>query len=325
MSNFIVNTDIPNLRVVIREGDQYNINIVPGRITTIRTGSFNTYADLAGIANTASYALTAQTLLGTILSSSYALTSSYAETASYAPAILPSGVISSSTQVDYTQIQNQPTTIPTASYVLNSVSASFALTASYVSGAASTWDDIANKPIGLVSSSLQINTGSFSGSFVGQLLGTASWATNTISSSYAQTSSLAYQVSVYTGSIAIGSTTYTGSFTGSFVGDGALLTNVASCIISGSPPTSNVEAGDLWYDDDSGKTYIYYTSASVSNWVLQSDPTYDPGAIIQAATASLALAIPTSAPVTPQTGSLYFSGSYLFIYDGVQYKSASLN
>jgi len=215
MSNFIVNTDIPNLRVVIREGDQYNINIVPGRITTIRTGSFNTYADLAGIANTASYALTAQTLLGTILSSSHALTSSYAETASYAPAILPSGVISSSTQVDYTQIQNQPTTIPTASYVLNSVSASFALTASYVSGAASTWDDIANKPIGLVSSSLQINTGSFSGSFVGQLLGTASWATNTISSSYAQTSSLAYQVSVYTGSIAIGSTTYTGSFTGS--------------------------------------------------------------------------------------------------------------
>jgi len=159
----------------------------------------------------------------------------------------------------------------------------------------------------------------------GTLVGTSSWANNTISSSYAQTSSLAYQVSVYTGSIASGSTAYTGSFTGSFIGDGALLTNVASCIISGSPPTSNVEAGDLWYDNDTGKTYIYYTSASVSNWVLQSDPTYDPGTIIQAATASLALTIPTVPPAIPQTGSLYFSGSYLFIYNGTQYKSASLN
>lgn len=55
MSNFIVNTDIPNLRVVIREGDQYNINIVPGRITTLVTGSFTSYADFAGVALTASY------------------------------------------------------------------------------------------------------------------------------------------------------------------------------------------------------------------------------------------------------------------------------
>lgn len=55
MSNFIVNTDIPNLRVLIREGDQYNINVVPGRITTVRTGSFNTYADYAVLAATASY------------------------------------------------------------------------------------------------------------------------------------------------------------------------------------------------------------------------------------------------------------------------------
>lgn len=72
MSNFIVNTDIPNLRVVIREGDQYNINIVPGRIGTLRTGSFNTYADFAGFAysasltfaQSASYSLNAQALNG---------------------------------------------------------------------------------------------------------------------------------------------------------------------------------------------------------------------------------------------------------------------
>ena len=76
MSNFIVNTDIPNLKVVIREGDAYNINIVPGRINTVRTGSFTSYADLAGLAVSASY------VSGTGVfaeSSSYAITASYAE------------------------------------------------------------------------------------------------------------------------------------------------------------------------------------------------------------------------------------------------------
>jgi hypothetical protein len=76
MSNFIVNTDVPNLKVVIREGDAYNINIVPGRISTIRTGSFTSYADFAGTAATASY------ISG---SSVYAASASYAITASYAP------------------------------------------------------------------------------------------------------------------------------------------------------------------------------------------------------------------------------------------------
>ena len=56
--------------------------------------------------------------------------------------------------------------------------ADYASTASYVSGGASTWDTIANKPTGLVSSSVQINTGSFSGSFTGRLIGTGSWATS---------------------------------------------------------------------------------------------------------------------------------------------------
>jgi len=32
-----------------------------------------------------------------------------------------------------------------------------------------------------------------------------------------------------------------------------------------------------------------------------------------------------AAPVTPKLGSVYFSGSFLYIYDGTQYKSASLN
>jgi hypothetical protein len=59
---------------------------------------------------------------------------------------IPVGSVSSSTQIDYTDIQNKPTTIETASFV--------------------EFDNIANTPT-LVSSSAQINTGSFTGSFIG--------------------------------------------------------------------------------------------------------------------------------------------------------------
>lgn len=75
MSNFIVNTDIPNLRVVIREGDQYNINIVPGRITTLVTGSFTSYADMAGMAASASY------VSGAGVFAQFATSASFAQTA----------------------------------------------------------------------------------------------------------------------------------------------------------------------------------------------------------------------------------------------------
>jgi len=108
------------------------------------------------------------------------------------------------------------------SQVTGVVSSSYAVTASYVSGAAATWDDISGKPSGLVSSSVQINTGSF-----------------------------------------------TGSFNGSF----------SNIISSGSSPTPSENY--LWYDDTTGKTYIYYVSASVGQWVLQSDPTYEPAPTLQ--------------------------------------------
>lgn len=145
--------DVPNITVKVQQGDQYNVNVNTNTITPIRTGSFTTYADQAGNAYTASYAFVAQAVFGTIESASIALTASYVE---YDNVVNKPTLVSSSTQVDYTQIQNQPTTIPTASYVLNAVSSSFALTASYISGAASTWDTVTNKPDGLVSSSTQV-------------------------------------------------------------------------------------------------------------------------------------------------------------------------
>lgn len=138
---------------------------------------------------------------------------------------------------------------------------------------------------GIISSgSVRITTGSFtSADFVSGSRGLFTAVTSSLfgTSSWAQTASVAYQVPAYLGSVAVGSTPYTGSFTGSFIGNGALLTNVGNCTISGSAPTVNVEAGDLWYEDTTGKTYVYYVSASVSSWVLQSDPTYVPDPTIQ--------------------------------------------
>jgi hypothetical protein len=115
------------------------------------------------------------------------------------------GVVSSSTQVTYTQLQNIPVGI---------VSSSTQVTALL--------------PTGTVSSSLQINTGSFSGSFVGSLLGSSSFSTTASAAtsitftpstaSFAITSSYVLPTGLPTGTVSSSLQINTGSFTGSFVG-----------------------------------------------------------------------------------------------------------
>jgi hypothetical protein len=90
-------------------------------------------------------------------------------------------------------------------------SASFATTASYVAGAVADWNTLANKPAGIVSSSTQINTGSFSGSFTGTFTGTASVAAAATSASFAPTI-------LPSGIVSSSRQINTGSFTGSFIG-----------------------------------------------------------------------------------------------------------
>ena len=81
---------------------------------------------------------------------------------------------------------NSITFVPTSASF--STTSSFATTASFV----------LNLPSNIVTSSAQINTGSFSGSFIGihtgSLFGTASWANNSISSSFATTASAATSI-----------------------------------------------------------------------------------------------------------------------------------
>ncbi len=122
----------------------------------------------------------------------------------------------------------------------------------------------------------------------------------------------------------------TGSFSGSFQGlissaSYALTASYAAnagsgggsgVTITGSAPSSPTN-GDLWYENTTGKTYIYYTSASVSQWVLQSDPTYQPSPTLQdfqdvtdlGATTTNAITITnTTAAVSSGSGALVISG-----------------
>jgi hypothetical protein len=116
--------------------------------TQIKSGSIPTTALSGGVVSSS-----AQATAWVVATASFATTASYAANSI---ATLPVGIISSSTQVNYTQLQNIP--------------------------------------VGIVSSSSQINTGSFSGSFTGTLLSTASWASNSVSSSFATTASAATSI-----------------------------------------------------------------------------------------------------------------------------------
>jgi hypothetical protein len=66
--------DVPNLSVRILQDSSYNVNVVPPVIVSLRTGSYNRFADVALLAFTASYVSGAGI---------FAASASYAETASY--------------------------------------------------------------------------------------------------------------------------------------------------------------------------------------------------------------------------------------------------
>ena len=50
------------------------------------------------------------------------------------------------------------------------------------------------------------------------------------------------------------------------------LTNVPD----GTNPPSNPEAGNLWYNSDQGRLYIYFEDADSSQWVDASPDSWDP-------------------------------------------------
>ena len=181
------------------------------------TASFASQSISASYATTSSYALTAQTLLGSVVSASYAATASFvtlAQTASY---------------VLQAQTASFVTLAQTASYVLNAVSSSFATTASFT-------------PNALVTASVSLNTITFTkgdGSTFPITVNTGSGGGGTPGGSNTE---IQYNnVGVFGGvpTLTYDGTTLkaTGSFSGSFIGDGSGLT--------GLPSTSGVTRGQI--------------------------------------------------------------------------------
>lgn len=193
--------DTSDILVVIDKGDEYNVNLQPPDQYGISIKSGDTYIVNIDLPTTIA-ATETDTYYRVADFALTALTASYVSGAATSTdwnniTNKPVGLVSASQQVSYTGLSNVPVGILSSSTQINqlsNVTASFALTASYVSGAASTWDDISNKPEGLISSSVQINTGSFSGSFTGELIGTSSWALNAITSSFSTTASAATSI-----------------------------------------------------------------------------------------------------------------------------------
>jgi hypothetical protein len=212
-----IKLDIPNLvvlvkadpdyrKVIVKPDSNYNLNINVPRLVSQISGSFIQFAETA---LSSSYALTASYVAGgTISTASYAITASYAENAGGGAGFPYSGsaIITGSLLISGSGLQVigqgitgsllgtasiaenitliragnyetgsiqpvTPTSSGTTTFASSSISASYALTSSYVE-----YTNVANKPT-LVSSSTQINTGSFSGSFIGTFVGSASFAT----------------------------------------------------------------------------------------------------------------------------------------------------
>ena len=51
----------------------------------------------------------------------------------------------------------------------------------------------------------------------------------------------------------------------SFSGDGSNLTGIGAAVQSGAPSSAN--QGDLWYDTDDGRIFVYYNDGSSAQWV----------------------------------------------------------
>jgi hypothetical protein len=205
------------------------------------------------------------------------------------------GVVSASyaanvSAADFNTLLNKPTLVSSSlqintgsfkgdgSGLTGIVSASYSLSASYAptSGPAD-FNTILNKPVGLVSSSLQINTGSFSGSFKGDgsaLLGVVS-SSYALSASYAPTSGPADFTTLLNKPVGLVSSSLqinTGSFSGSFKGDGSAVLGVISSSYAVTASYATV-AQTLLGSVTSATSASYATTASFAQTV---NPSYQP-------------------------------------------------
>jgi hypothetical protein len=211
----------------------------------------------------------------------YMISGSSGTTFSITGSVMPVGTVSSSAQVK---------TLLPLSTVSSSIQVITFLPLNTVSSSAQT---IAFLPNGTVSGSTQFKTltdpfsGSFSGSFIGLLTGNAS--TSTVATTL-QTARL------------INGTSFNGSSNIIITGSYTTLTNIPVGIVSSSVQINTGSfTGSL-----NGIATGSFTGSFKGDVTVQH------------------ITLPLTAPVTPATGSAYFSGSFLFVWNGLKYATASL-
>ncbi len=179
-------------------------------------------------------------------------------------------LFSSSTQVDYNNIQNKPTTIATASYISTASYAISSLTASYALNAGD------NTSPNTVSSSAQLSNGggvsfnssnnvTFGSVTASAFLGTSSWSSRSITSSYALDG----------GSVIISDTPPTGR-TGSLwwnSSDGQLKVYFNTTWVDASSMMDLVTASYVDYSNIANKPTLFSSSAQVDYNQIQNTPT----------------------------------------------------
>lgn len=237
------------------------------------------------------------------------------------------GWVTASSQIDYTQLQNKPSASLTASYALtaissshairanSSISASYALTASHATNLPTIDIDThlfnANGIVNtfLLSQSYNLNSLEvYVGGFALSPIIDFTVSSSTLVLTSTPTSQSKVLVRAYVNTTDGSTGTFYGTFNGNLVG----TIESASYALTASV----AEGFDIVF---AGEYETGSTTPLVNGWV--------PLSASYALTASHIneIVLNTIAPIIPKTGSVYFSNSFIYVYDGTQYRSASLN
>jgi len=209
-------------------------------------------------------------ILGTSSFTTQALSSSFASTASFAPAytlLTTFNTFTGSFRTGSFTGSFTGSVLGTASYANQALSSSFASTASFAP------DYTTLATFNTFTGSFR--TGSFTGSFTGSLLGTASYATQALSSSYAATASvlLGSVVSASYAATASIATSSSYALTASFAlnaGSGGLTTksgNVANTTFAGNPKKATVSFSTAFPNTNYA---ITITGEDSRTWTIES-------------------------------------------------------
>lgn len=209
-----------------------------------------------------------------------------------------------------------------ALYAGSAISSSHAVSASYVIGEAGVtdWSEITNIPAGIVSQSSQVQ--------LNQITGTTFQNTNftfpqnlTVGGTLnAQTLQVSASTLYSSGSTKFGDgADDVHQFTGSLEVTENIW--VTPGVVNELTASYAIQAENIGVIDAG----IYVTGSESALTPLLGITRVTSASYAVTASHVSELVLASTPPTTPRQGSVYFSGTFLYIYDGTQYKSASLN